>query len=205
MIRRKAGSFRGWATFWAVTIVLFLAGTAAAPRLHADDDQVWRALQGGGHIVLMRHGLTQPETSEPPGARVDDCTTQRNLGEAGTVEAKRVGAAFRAHGVLIGKVLSSRWCRCLDTARLAFGAVESWPDLEFAGWKDTPEKRRRDRAIRAVLGKRPASGNTILVSHGFVISPLVDASPRTAEFFVIAPQPDGSFRVVGHLAPADLE
>ena len=167
--------------------------------------ELWKLLRSGGQIVLMRHGLTDPETSEPPGARVDDCSTQRNLGVAGREEARRVGAAFRAHGIPIGKVLSSRWCRCIETARLAFGTVEPWPDLEFAGWNDSPEKRRRDRTIRETLGRRPDRGNTILVSHGFVIGPLVNASPRTAEFYVVSPQPDGGFRVMGHLAPADLE
>jgi phosphohistidine phosphatase SixA len=204
MIPRNVRSMRRWPACLGAVLALLFAGFIAAPHLHAEDDQVWKALQSGGQIVLMRHGLTYPEVSEPPGARVDDCTTQRNLGDEGREEARRVGAAFRAHGILVGKVLSSRWCRCMDTARLAFGSAEPWPDLEFAGWKDTPEKRRRDRTIRAVLGKRPTNGNTILVSHGFVISPLVDASPRTAEFFVLSPQPDGSYRVVGHLAPADL-
>jgi broad specificity phosphatase PhoE len=193
----------------AAAVFLFSVGLIAlgsAPRsIHADDEALWGLLRSGGYVVLMRHGLTFPETSEPPGARVEDCSTQRNLGDPGREEARRVGAAFRAHGIPVGKVLSSRWCRCLETARLAFGKVEPWRDLEFAGWDDTPEKRRRDHALRSVLGKRPEQGNTVLVSHGFVIGPLVDATPRTAEFFVLAPQPNGTFRVVGHLAPDELQ
>ena len=193
---------------------------AAAP-----EPVLWDLLRGGGQVVLMRHGVTFPETSEPPGARVDDCSTQRNLSAAGREEARRVGAALKAHGVPVGKVLSSRWCRCLETARLAFGRAEPWPDLEFAGWKDTPEKRRRERALRDFLGTlpqpgaldpgnraqdyraqaNPAPANTVLVSHGFVIEPLVGSSPRPAEFFVLTPQPGGGFRVAGRLAPDPLD
>jgi hypothetical protein len=193
-----------------------LAGSTRA----TDPPDLWALLRGGGQIVLMRHGLTDPPTSEPPGARVEDCATQRNLGEPGRAEARRVGAAFRAHGVPVGAVLSSRWCRCLETARLAFGRVEPWRDLEFAGWADTPEKRRRARVLREFLGKlpppgppaqgnrdpgNPAPANTVLVSHGFVIEPLMGISPRTAEFFVITPQPGGGFRLAGHLAPDQLD
>jgi broad specificity phosphatase PhoE len=183
-----------------------LAGSTGA----ADTPDLWALLRGGGQIVLMRHGLTDPPTSEPPGARVQDCATQRNLGEPGRAEARRVGAAFRAHGVPVGAVLSSRWCRCLETARLAFGRVEPWPDLEFAGWADTPEKRRRERVLREFLGKvpesgKPGQGNTVLVSHGFVIEPLMGISPRTAELFVITPQPGGGFKLAGHLAPDQLD
>jgi broad specificity phosphatase PhoE len=170
---------------------------AAAPDL-------WALLQGGGQIVLMRHGVTFPETSEPPGARVDDCSTQRNLSEAGREEARKVGAAFRAHGIPVGKVLASRWCRCLETARLAFGRVEPWPDLEFAGFSDSPEKRRREGALRKAASKRPEQGNTILVTHGFVIQAILQESAGTAEFFVLTPQADGTFRLAGSLRPADL-
>jgi broad specificity phosphatase PhoE len=199
-IRRSFGRIRFAA--WAVAIGLLIAG------LHWDSARaqpdLWALLRGGGQIVLMRHGLTDPVASEPPGARVGDCATQRNLGEPGREEARRVGAAFRAHGIPIGKVLSSRWCRCLETARLAFGTVEPWPDLEFAGFSDSPEKRRRDRAIRTVLGKAPEQGNTVLVSHGFVIEPLTGISPATAEFMVLTPQAGGGFTVAGHLRPSDL-
>jgi len=173
-------------------------------RAEAAGPDLWALLQQGGQVVLMRHGVTFPETSEPPGARVDVCSTQRNLSEAGREEARKVGAAFRAHGIPVGKVLSSRWCRCLDTARLAFGKVEPWPDLEFAGFSDSPEKRRREGVLRRLAGQRPEQGNTILVTHGFVIQAILQESAGTAEVFVLTPQADGTFRLAGSLRPTDL-
>jgi broad specificity phosphatase PhoE len=202
---RRAGLRLGLATLALAALVLaYSVARADSPSDPAAQAKLWALLQGGGQVVLMRHGVTYPETGEAPGARVGDCATQRNLSAAGKAEARQVGAAFRAHQVPVGEVRSSRWCRCLDTARLAFGRVEPWPELEFAGWDDTPEKRRRERALRDLAGTRPARGNTILVSHGFVIGPLVGASPATAEFFVLTPQPDGSFRLAGSLKPSEL-
>jgi len=183
--------------------ICLLAGTLGGSQAAAEPD-LWALLREGGQIVLMRHGSTFPESGEPPGARLEDCATQRNLSDAGREEARRVGAAFRAHGIPVGKVLSSRWCRCLDTGRLAFGHVEPWPDLEFAGFADSPEKTRRVRALRDLIGRRPEQGNTILVSHGFVIEPLVGAMPAPAEFFVLTPDGNGTFHVAGHLVPSEL-
>lgn len=73
--------------------------------------------------MVIWHAATEPRIGDPPGFQLDDCATQRNLSEAGREEARRIGAAFRARGIPIGRVLSRRWCRCLETAGLAFGTV----------------------------------------------------------------------------------
>src|SRR6187401_3165247 len=108
----------------------------AAPVAAADDSrEVWAALVTGGHVALVRHGNAPPGYGgDPPGFRIDDCTTQRNLDDQGRGEARALGEAFRNRGVRVDQVLSSPWCRCLETARLmAVGAVEpTWalvPDM----------------------------------------------------------------------------
>jgi phosphohistidine phosphatase SixA len=93
-------------------------------------------LAKGGHVVLIRHGNAPPGYGgDPPGFKIDDCKTQRNLDEQGRGEARALGGAFRNHGVQVDRILSSPWCRCLETARLmAVGPVEmSWalvPDMQ---------------------------------------------------------------------------
>jgi hypothetical protein len=49
--------------------------------------------------------------------------------EEGREHAKRIGEAFRLHRVPVDRVLSSPWCRCVETASLAFGSVELSPAL----------------------------------------------------------------------------
>jgi len=148
----------------------------------------------------MRHAGTDPGVGDPPGFRLDDCATQRNLSEAGREEARRIGAAFRARGVPIGRVLSSRWCRCLETARLAFGTVEPWPPLD-SFFDDRSREPGQMQAVRGLAGERPATGNLILVTHQVNISALTGVFPAPGEIIVLTPQGSGAFRVAGRLTP----
>jgi phosphohistidine phosphatase SixA len=95
-------------------------------------------------VVLIRHGNAPPGYGDPPGFRMDDCATQRNLDEVGREQAQALGRAFRKHGVRVGRILSSPVCRCLETARLmAVGPVEtSWallPDKATTAPKRLPK------------------------------------------------------------------
>ena len=122
----------GWLAPCALAISLIIT-----PGLAADDAQeAWAALIKGGHVALIRHGNAPPGYGgDPPGFTIDDCKTQRNLDERGREQARVLGEAFRNHGVRVDRILSSPWCRCLETAHLmAVGPVEqSWalvPDRE---------------------------------------------------------------------------
>jgi phosphohistidine phosphatase SixA len=149
----------------------------------------------------MRHASTEPGLGDPPDFRLGDCATQRNLSAAGREEARRVGAAFRARGVPVGQVLSSRWCRCLETARLAFGAAEPWEALD-SFFDDRSREPLQTQAARARAGARPAAGNLILVTHYGNILALTGIAPLPGEIVVLTPQGDGTFRAGGRLSPA---
>jgi phosphohistidine phosphatase SixA len=196
---------RGWlptAVCLAVMAGLSLPWLVAGPPPAgaADDDRLWSLLKGGGQIVLIRHASTVPGVGDPPGFRVEDCATQRNLSEAGREEARRIGAAFRQRGVPVGQVLSSRWCRCLETARLAFGSVEPWPALDsfFADRSREPEQTR---AVRERAGQPAGPGNLILVTHQVNITALTGIVPSQGELVILTPR-DGGFTVAGRLSPA---
>src|SRR5262245_22594922 len=97
-----------------------------APAAVGDDSRdAWTALVKGGHVALIRHGNAPPGYGDPPGFKIDDCSTQRNLDDRGRAQAKALGAAFRQHGVPVEKVLSSPYCRCVEAAELrALGCFE---------------------------------------------------------------------------------
>ncbi len=181
----------------AGSVCLLLYGNATG----AESDALWELLRGGGQVVLMRHASTEPGLGDPPGYRLDDCNTQRNLSPAGREEARRIGAAFRARGVPVGQVLSSRWCRCLETARLAFGTVEPWPALD-SFFDDRRREPAQTQAVRARAGQRPAAGTLILVTHQVNITALTGVAPAPGEIVVLTPQGNGTFRVAGGLSPA---
>lgn len=153
-----------------------------------------------GPVILMRHAVTTPGVGDPPGFKLDDCSTQRNLTDAGREDARRVGTAFRARGIPVGRVLSSPWCRCLETARLAFAAAEPWAPLSnlFDNRAREPEQLR---ALREITGRQPAGGNVMLVTHGSVVLPLTGIQPAPAELVVLTPEGPGRFRVAGRLIP----
>jgi len=88
----------------------------AAPAAADDEARVWAALRAGGHVVLVRHASTEPGLGDPPGYRLDDCATQRNLSARGREESRRIGERFRQEGVVVERVFTSPWCRCRDTA-----------------------------------------------------------------------------------------
>jgi phosphohistidine phosphatase SixA len=187
------GAVRARLVLLLVSFLLAAAPTAAA------SEQLWTLLEGGGQVVLIRHGLTTPGVGDPPGFRLDDCATQRNLDDEGRREAQRVGEAFRTRGVPVERVLSSPWCRCVETARLAFGGSEPWPAL--GNLFGRPENRAEQvRQMRLRVSERPGPGNLVLVTHGSTIAALTGINPGTAEMVVVTPQGGGRFAVAGRLS-----
>jgi broad specificity phosphatase PhoE len=176
----------------AVLAVLTLPMAALA------NDQLWDRLKNGGQVIVIRHAVTTAGVGDPPGMRLDDCRTQRNLTEDGRRHAREVGEAFRSRGIPVDRVLTSPWCRCVETARLAFGASEVWTPL--GNLFGRPENRDRQvTEMQALVGQQRSGGNVVLVSHGSTISALTGINLDTAEMVVVTPQGAGHFAVIGRL------
>ena len=162
-------------------------------------DALWEKLKAGGQVVLMRHAITTPGVGDPPGMRLDDCATQRNLTDEGRRHARRTGDAFRARGVTVERLLSSPWCRCLETARLAFGAEPQKLDA-LSNLFGRPENRARQvDELDALVSKWQGKGNLVLVSHGSTIAALTGVSPEPAEMVIATPRTGAKFAIAGRL------
>ena len=86
---------------WIVSIAI--AALVLPRSAQASEDQAaWAALKDGA-IVLLRHA-NAPGGGDPPGMRLNDCTTQRNLDDAGRAQARRIGAMFRERAIEVGRV-----------------------------------------------------------------------------------------------------
>ena len=190
---------------WRVVGFAVLAVHLAMPVLRPASaaEPVWDALRSGGKIVILRHASTEPGLGDPPGFRLDDCATQRNLSEAGRTEARRIGAAFVLRAIPVARVLSSRWCRCVETARLAFGRVEPWASLD-SFFDDRSRESQQTRAVRALIAEPLTGGNLILVTHQVNITALTGIAPAMGEMVVLSPEPGENFRIAGRLGPADF-
>ncbi len=160
-------------------------------------EPVWEALRTPGAVVVLRHSY--PASGfDPPDARLEDCSTQRNLDETARAQARRLGEAFRQQGIAVGTVLSSPRCRCLDTARLAFGRVESWEVLQGA-LDDAARRRRQLAEIKQRIAAHQGGVPLVLVTHGSVVTDLTGLSIRMGEFVVLRRGADGSPAVAGQL------
>jgi phosphohistidine phosphatase SixA len=178
--------------------LLLVAGMVVAPFVPAAraDEAGWAALGKPGAVALIRHARA-PGTGDPPGFRLGDCATQRNLSEEGRAQARRLGEALRSRGIAVGRVLSSEWCRALDTATLAFGAAEAFPAINsfFADRTDEPEQ---SDAARAAIGAWRGEGVLAMVTHQVNITALSGVFPREGEIVVVR-SVDGRIVVEGRI------
>ncbi len=164
------------------------------------DEPVWRLLRDGGYVLVVRHAQA-PGKGDPANFRLDDCTTQRNLSAEGRRQAAMLGEALRARNVPVGRVLSSRWCRALETARLAFGQVEPEPMLDQ--FYEPDQRVERTGAVRAIIHDWPKNrGNLVLVTHQPNVTALTNISAEEGEIVVMAVAPDGTLAVYGRLKPS---
>lgn len=153
---------------------------ALAALSAADEAEALRLLRAGGIAVAFRHAYA-PGTFDPPGFTVENCASQRNLDETGRDQARRIGEWFRRHDLKPAAVRSSPWCRCLDTARLAFGEVEAWAPLGSTRQGDDAQNRAHQAALRQRLSTVPAGRFEVWVSHQFTLSALVGVSTSSGE------------------------
>jgi broad specificity phosphatase PhoE len=179
--------------------VLVGAGLAWPGAARADDAALWALLQGGGQVVLLRHAATTAGVGDPPGFALDDCSTQRNLSEQGRRDAQRLGKVLRQRRVPVARVLSSPWCRCLDTARLVFGR-KAQVEPALGNLFGRPERTTEQVAELRRLVRRAEGGNLFMVTHGSTTSALTGVSPAQGEMVVLRPLAGGDFQVAGRLA-----
>jgi phosphohistidine phosphatase SixA len=169
-------------------------GAAAQPDAAA-------LIGAGGVVVALRHA-DAPGNFDPPGFRLGDCATQRNLGERGRVQAARIGAWFRERGLAPAAVRSSPWCRCLETARLAFGAAEPW-DMLGSPRGSTPEvNAARLPSLRAALAAVPRGQFEVWVTHMFVLADFVGQGAASGESLVLRAGAGDAVQVLARVPPA---
>jgi phosphohistidine phosphatase SixA len=173
------------------TALLFAASANA-------DAKVWELLRGGGQVVLIRHAETTPGIGDPKHFRAEDCATQRNLSKKGREQARRMGAELRDRDIPIGEVLTSRWCRTVDTAQLAFGRHVVWPALNSL-FHDRSREKEQTEAVRRRIAAFRGPGNMFLIGHGANILALTGIHPSQGGMVVLTPDGKNGFRIAGEL------
>src|SRR5262245_2074828 len=166
---RSSRWMRRWNNLRMTPVLRVLAALSflvTAPQAHPDDAEPWTALRSGGVVALVRHAATTGGAGDPPGFRLEDCATQRNLTERGREQARRLGEQLRAEGVSVNKVLSSQWCRCRETAALmGFGTAEIEPTFNNA-FSLSDRREALSAGAREIIGAWNGPGVLLVVTHG---------------------------------------
>ena len=157
-------------------------------------EQAWNLAQEGDKIILIRHSLA-PGGGDPPGFKIDDCKTQRNLNRKGINQSKKIGKLFKKNKVSVDQVLSSQWCRCKDTAKYAFGNFKELTALNSTF--QSPYNKNEPKQLKELYNfvkKWEGNGkNLVLVTHYSIITAVTNAVPSSGEIVIT----DKNFEVLG--------
>jgi phosphohistidine phosphatase SixA len=165
------------------------------------EQDIWTQMrENNGYVVLLRHAQTVPGTGDPPGFELDDCTTQRNLSAEGREQAVGIGRGFRDRQITIQQVLSSQYCRCLDTARLLnLGNVQPSPMLNSIFEDRTTATQQNEQVRQEIFNHRNTSGVMVMVSHFANIGEISGISPDSGEAVVVKANQQGNLEVMGEI------
>ena len=189
---------------WLIAVVVAALFGLGGPFVSAANAQgVWSQLrEDPGLVVLMRHAIA-PGGGDPPGFTLGKCSTQRNLSAEGRSQARSIGREFREQRVPVAAVLSSRWCRAVDTAKL-LGLGTARPNLAldsvFTASQQIADRKKRqtEQIIRNHRGK---PGVLVLVGHQANIIDLTGVAPDSGGAVIVRADRNGNIKVVGQIPP----
>ena len=174
-------------------LILFISLTTS---IKADlNKKLIDQLHDGGKLIFIRHAYA-PGSGDPNNFNLDDCSTQRNLSKEGRKQAEYIGEFFRNNKIKIEKVLSSEWCRCKETAQIAFKNFSSNSFLNsFYSSKFAKNKNMQIEALIEYIKKFESDKNLILVTHYVLISEVLNYGTSSGEIVVS----DKNFNIIGSL------
>ena len=159
------------------SITLLCIATIPGALAAAPDEDLLRTLRDGAVTVYFRHASTDHAQRDAKDVAPEDCANQRNLSDAGRAEARAIGAALRAIGLSLGDVLSSPYCRTMDTARLIAGRATA---SRVVLGSMHPGRLDYSDLDRLLATPPPAGEVRVIVSHGNQLQALA-GDPELAE------------------------
>ena len=159
------------------------------------NENIVEILKKENNIIFIRHAIA-PGNGDPPNFDISDCSTQRNLSKDGQLQALKIGKFFKENEIKLTKVLSSEWCRCKDTAKIAFGKFETFNALNsFYEARFQKNRSSQIRDLRNYISSWESDSNLILVTHYVVIYDLLNSAVSSGEMIIT----DKKLNVIGNL------
>jgi broad specificity phosphatase PhoE len=184
----------------ACVMVLFVASTSFA---RADEQDLIRQMQSDNAVLMIRHALA-PGIGDPESFELNDCSTQRNLNQAGREQARAIGQWLHSRGIRQAKVYSSQWCRCLETARLMqVGTVTPLPALN--SFFQRPQDREQNLATlkKFIHQETEPDELIVMVTHQVTISAITGQWADSGHGKLLRPTKAGGIEVLAELSFED--
>ena len=168
--------------FLKIILILFISLTSS---VKADSKKnIIENLKVGGKLIFIRHAYA-PGGGDPENFNIYDCSTQRNLSESGRIQSRKIGNFFKENRIKIEDVYSSEWCRCKETASLAFKNFKTKSFLNsFFSSKFAHNKNSQMKDFQKFLLDWDKKTNIVFVTHYVVISELFDYPSSSGEIVI---------------------
>ena len=178
--------------FLNIIIIIFLSLTNGI-KADSKQIQILDILQKGGNLIFIRHAYA-PGGGDPDNFDINDCSTQRNLSSSGKKQSKKIGNFINENKIPIDFVISSEWCRCKETALIAFDNFETKNFLNsFYSEKFSKNKKKQIKSLKKFINDWKGDDNLVLVTHYVVISEMLGYAPGSGEIVIS----NKSFKKIG--------
>ena len=173
---------------------LFIIFISLTSSIKADlNNDLINNLNDGQKLIFIRHAHA-PGGGDPENFNLNDCSTQRNLSKDGIIQAKKIGNFFKDNKIIFDEVLSSEWCRCKDTAKIAFGNFSTNSFLNsFFSPKFVKNKNKQIKDLKRYVELSKTQNNIVLITHYVLISEVLDYAPASGEIVIS----DKKFNIIG--------
>ena len=157
------------------------------------NSNIIKELKNDNKLIFIRHALA-PGNGDPENFDIFDCSTQRNLNSVGREQSIELGKFFDTNNISIDLVLSSEWCRCQETAKLAFNKFDTFSGLNsFYDPKFYKNKDRQLDELKNFIHNLEKDGNIVFVTHYVVIASMLGIGVSSGEILVT----DRDLNVIG--------
>jgi len=154
--------------FFIFTMLGGVPNGLATTHIHTIMEQL---TQIDANVLLMRHAIA-PGFGDPDNFVINQCKTQRNLDAIGRNQAALLGQKLRKSSIVVEKVYSSYWCRCLETAKLLkLGDVESFAGLN-SFFEEHADRNQTLSLLQEKLRNLEQNSLSLMVTHQVVIQAL---------------------------------
>ena len=177
-----------------IKIFIFLLISLVISTKASSNEDLLNSLKEGGKLIFIRHAYA-PGSGDPKNFDIEDCSTQRNLNQEGKNQAKNIGLLFKQKNISIDYVISSQWCRCKETASIAFQDKYQVKDFlnSFYEQRFVKNKHRQVRNLKKHIDNWKGKKNLILVTHYVVISEILNYNTYSGEIVIS----DKNYKVIG--------